>query len=505
MAGAPAAVWRLGGSCCRQTLRQTGYAWSVAAAGRRFDATERVQPRVHRTHTVDALATSPAVFPPLDRLVSMYALVSGDPEGTAALSKTPTFDDVADVANLFKLHKGTAAAAFVDNNTSHAAPRLLQMIREADDLGPDDVKFIIVTHVHLDHAAGTGTLLALCPNATVLCHPRAKRHLVDPSALLDSARRVYSPEEFQRQAGNMIPCPESRIHVVQDGETIDLVAGRPLTFYYTEGHARHHIAVHDAATDSVFTGDTFGACYPDGCQFQLRPDTLFPTSSPVDFDVDEAVKSVELISALPGVARLFPTHFGVMENLGDARCQMLELLPKLESMRAAIESALAVGQDRAAVITAAEEAMRRLLRQHLTSRGIRDAPDYFWQLRELNDVAVNALGLVVAAERAGKAQANCGSTPKPPPSGQATPPGDLQKQTHLAAIVSLADGLTKAGLNGEFAAVVRAKGFTALALLRLPESRRVQEVEEGLGRNATTKEWVVFNGVLRQLTERAKL
>src|SRR3954471_23425092 len=87
-------------------------------------------------------------------------------------------------------------AAFVETNTSHAAPKLLAALASRG-MRPEQVRWVIVTHVHLDHAGGAGAIMRACPNATLLAHPRAARHIVDPSKLVASATKVYGAERFQ--------------------------------------------------------------------------------------------------------------------------------------------------------------------------------------------------------------------------------------------------------------------------------------------------------------------
>ncbi|MEM1412828.1 MAG: MBL fold metallo-hydrolase, partial [Pseudomonadota bacterium] len=149
--------------------------------------------------------------------------------------------------------------AVVETGTNDTVPRVLRALEQRGHT-PEDVRYVIVTHVHLDHAGGAGSLMAACPNATFLVHPRGARHMIDPSKLEASVRQVYGDEIFDRDYGTLVPIPEERTRIVQDGETIAL-GDRPLTFIDTPGHARHHFCVWDEATRGWFTGDTFGLSY----------------------------------------------------------------------------------------------------------------------------------------------------------------------------------------------------------------------------------------------------
>ena len=150
-------------------------------------------------------------------------------------------------------------AAFIDTGTNHAVPRLLAALA-ATGLAPEAVDWLIVTHVHLDHAGGAGLLLRSLPNARFVVHPRGARHMIDPSALYEGARAVYGDEEMARSYGKLFAVPAERVVSPVDGETLAL-AGRPLHFIDTPGHARHHHCIWDERSRGMFTGDTFGLSY----------------------------------------------------------------------------------------------------------------------------------------------------------------------------------------------------------------------------------------------------
>ncbi|HNH10725.1 MAG TPA: MBL fold metallo-hydrolase, partial [Leptospiraceae bacterium] len=159
------------------------------------------------------------------------------------------------LAASFLIQEGNECV-FVETNTVYAVPYLLKTLEEAGRK-PEDVKYIIVTHVHLDHAGGTSELLKHCPNATVLAHPKTASHLAAPERLVQSSITVYGEEKFRELYGNIEPVPEKRIRIMKDGE--ELVWGkRKLRFIYTRGHANHHFVIHDSKSNSVFTGDSFG-------------------------------------------------------------------------------------------------------------------------------------------------------------------------------------------------------------------------------------------------------
>ncbi len=210
--------------------------------------------------------------------------------------------------------------AFIEVNTAHALPHLLAALRDAG-LAPEAVKYVIVTHVHLDHAGGTSALMKACPNATVLAHPRAARHLIDPSKLVASARQVYGAELFDQLYGVIEPIDAARVKSLEDGASVEL-GGAKLNFIHTRGHANHHFVVHDEAQNVVFTGDTFGLVYP---ALQRAGRFAYPSTSPTDFDGLAAIDSVKRVMALkPRAVAL--THFGMFEDVEVIGAQLLRWL-----------------------------------------------------------------------------------------------------------------------------------------------------------------------------------
>ncbi len=149
--------------------------------------------------------------------------------------------------------------AFVDTGTSNTVPTLLQLTRDLG-LSPEHVDFIIPTHVHLDHAGGSGMLMAHCPNASLVIHPKGAPHMIDPAKLTTGATMVYGEEAFARDFGQLQPIAEERVIVSKDGLEINL-AGRKLTLVHTPGHANHHFCVFDGKSRGFFSGDTFGISY----------------------------------------------------------------------------------------------------------------------------------------------------------------------------------------------------------------------------------------------------
>lgn len=199
-------------------------------------------------------------------------------------------------------------AAFIDCGTNHAVPRMLQALHEAG-LAPGDVDWLILTHVHLDHAGGAGELMAQLPNARLVVHPRGARHMIDPSQLWAGASAVYGEDVMEATYGRLRPIPAERVVEAPDGDVVSL-AGRPLLCLDTPGHARHHISIYDQHANVCFTGDTFGLSYREFDTAQGP--FILPTTSPVQFDPEALHASIRRLIQLKPAA-MYLTHFDRVE------------------------------------------------------------------------------------------------------------------------------------------------------------------------------------------------
>lgn len=216
--------------------------------------------------------------------------------------------------------------AFIDTGTSHSLPRLLAAL-EAAGLAREQVDYVIVTHVHLDHAGGAGVLMRELPNAKLVVHPRGARHMIDPAQLLAGARAVYGAEEVARSYGEVPGVAAERVVATTDGMTLDL-AGRPLQFIDTPGHARHHHCLWDARSRAFFTGDTFGLSYREFDNH--NGPWILPTTTPVQFEPDALKASVQrMLSFEP--ERMYLTHYG---GVGDVARLGATLVEQIDAMAA---------------------------------------------------------------------------------------------------------------------------------------------------------------------------
>lgn len=218
------------------------------------------------------------------------------------------------------LREDGGEVAFIEANTTHAVPRMLAALGQAG-LAPEAVKYVIVTHAHLDHAGGTSALMKACPNATLLAHPRAARHLIDPSRLVASALTVYGEQAFEALYGTIEAIDAARVRSMEDGDVVTL-GKATLRFLHTRGHANHHFVVHDETEGVVYTGDTFGLVYP---ALQRGQRFAYPSTSPTDFDGAAAIASVQRVVDLkPRAVAL--THFGEFEDVQVIAAQLIKWL-----------------------------------------------------------------------------------------------------------------------------------------------------------------------------------
>ncbi|AUB84131.1 MBL fold metallo-hydrolase [Candidatus Thiodictyon syntrophicum] len=195
--------------------------------------------------------------------------------------------------------------ALVETGTAHTVPRLLQFIGELG-LTPAHVDYVMPTHVHLDHAGGSGDLIAACPGAQLVIHPKGAPHMLDPARLIAGASAVYGADGFARDYGHLLPVPKARMIIAADGQEFDL-AGRTLTFIDTPGHANHHGCIYDERTRGFFTGDTFGISYREFDQ--AAAPWLFAPTTPVAFDPESWLTTLDKLMAFKPTA-MYLTHYG---------------------------------------------------------------------------------------------------------------------------------------------------------------------------------------------------
>lgn len=201
------------------------------------------------------------------------------------------------------------ALTIIETAASPSIPILLEGLKKLA-LSPADIKYIIVTHIHLDHAGGAGLLLNHCPNAKVIVHPKGARHLEDPTRLIAGAKAVYG-EKFSALFEPILPVPADRLIVKDDQDQLEIASDCTLVFYDSPGHANHHFSIYYPRENGMFTGDTAGIfyhqLYRDGVEFYL------PTTSPNQFDPDKMLASILMFENM-NLDSIYFGHFSMSHS-----------------------------------------------------------------------------------------------------------------------------------------------------------------------------------------------
>jgi glyoxylase-like metal-dependent hydrolase (beta-lactamase superfamily II) len=276
-------------------------------------------------------------------------------------------------------------AAFVDVGTNSSVPYLLAGLAELG-MAREAVDYVLLTHVHLDHAGGAGRLMQELPNARALLHPRGAPHMIDPTKLMAGSRAVYG-ERLEELYGTLVPIPAERVRAVEDGERVRL-GGRTLELIHVPGHALHHYAVVDQVHRSIFTGDTFGISYR--ALDTERGAFITPTTPPSQFDPDQHIASIDrMLSYRP--ESMYLMHFSRVTDVP----RLGELLKMQVRELARIARAHANDADPAASVRAAMlELWLDLAHRHgspLTDAEIEAVLE--------NDLTLNTQGLMVWLDR----------------------------------------------------------------------------------------------------------
>ncbi|MEK3978992.1 MBL fold metallo-hydrolase [Psychrobacillus sp. FSL K6-2836] len=245
----------------------------------------------------------------------------------------------------------------------------------------DQVKYIIVTHIHLDHAGGAGLLLKDCPNAKIVVHPKGVRHLAEPERLIAGAKAVYG-NKFEELFDPIIPIPNERMVIKNDEEILKIGAACILKFFDTPGHANHHFSIYDPISNGMFTGDTVGVRYEqlisDGVTFFL------PSTSPNQFNPAAMQRAIELFVQM-NLQYIYYGHFGVTNSPKEALSQVSMWLNIFMTEAEAVY-AEAKGYDELA------NRLNRLVKEHLKNQGISEKHNVF-RLIKL-DLEVSAMGMI---------------------------------------------------------------------------------------------------------------
>jgi glyoxylase-like metal-dependent hydrolase (beta-lactamase superfamily II) len=242
-------------------------------------------------------------------------------------------------------------AAIVDTGPNTAVPLILAALTDLG-LAPEDVDWLFLTHVHLDHAGGAGALMRALPNATAVVHPRGAPHMIDPAKLIAGTRAVYGDEVYAQLYGEILPIAAERLRIAQDGERFQL-AGREFECVHTPGHALHHLAIVDHDAHGIFTGDTFGLSYRE---FDTAHGAwITPTTTPTQFDPAQLKASiVRLMQFRP--RHLYLTHYSQVGDCARLANDMYDAID--DFVHIARDSQGDIGRMRYELRTRAHESLR---------------------------------------------------------------------------------------------------------------------------------------------------
>lgn len=287
-------------------------------------------------------------------------------------------------------------AVLVDTGCNDSLPHVLSALSRLGVV-PEQVDYVILTHIHLDHAGGAGALMRVLPNARLVVHPRGVRHMADPTQLIKGVAAVYGAEAVERLYGEILPIDAERIVTATDQLELNF-AGRRLLCLETPGHAKHHIALLDSQSGHIFTGDVFGLAYKEllleGRAF------IFPTTSPVQFDPQALHASIDrIMSYQPGA--LYLTHFGRLQAPAPQALELHRLVDAHVAIARQAAQTLSSGAERHAYLL---DQLTRLLLDETSRFGSPLPPE---QISDIfaNDLELNAQGLGVWLDQSAAAAA----------------------------------------------------------------------------------------------------
>jgi glyoxylase-like metal-dependent hydrolase (beta-lactamase superfamily II) len=273
------------------------------------------------------------------------------------------------------------ALTIIETSASPSIPHLKKGLSKLN-INPEDIQYIILTHIHLDHAGGAGLFLKECPNARIIVHPKGKRHINDPTRLISGAKAVYG-EKFEELFRPIVPIPEDRILVMEHKEKLSISDTCTLTFFHTPGHADHHLSIFDSSSNGMFTGDTCGIQYTIGSKR-----FYFPSTSPNQFDPEQMKTSISMYRNLH-LDRLYFGHYGVTEEVSFALTEVEKWLDLFMKNSEKQYSSNATMKENVKNISSL---LIDLTKRELVQKGI-DPDNPIFHLLKL-DMNVSAMGIV---------------------------------------------------------------------------------------------------------------
>jgi glyoxylase-like metal-dependent hydrolase (beta-lactamase superfamily II) len=269
------------------------------------------------------------------------------------------------------------APALIDCGAQTSAATVREALH-AMGIGKDDLAWLVLTHVHLDHCGAVGDLAQEFPNATVVVHPRGARHLVEPDRLVQGTAALFG--NLAPVMGGLLAVPEARIVIAEDGHEVPLGGGRVLRAVHAPGHARHHMALLDEGEGVLFSGDAIGV--------QMGGGDLYPSLPPPEYDVDAALDTLDALEAL-GATRAYVSHAGPTGDPGEA----------FDQGRRAQAAMGQAARESWATAPGDVEALWQAVEQAWPSDGAIATPEARIRWMAFNWLDNNALGLAGMAER----------------------------------------------------------------------------------------------------------
>lgn len=271
--------------------------------------------------------------------------------------------------------------AIIETGTNNSVPYVEEALQSLQ-LSFDNVVYIIPTHVHLDHAGGAGELMHQCKNAKLVIHPFGARHMIDPSKLEAGTIAVYGKKKFRKLYGKIRPIDASRV-IEAPGFTKLKLNGRKLQFLDTPGHARHHFCIVDKKSNGIFSGDTFGVCYP---QLTTKQGPfIFATTTPVQFDPGSLLQSIECLASRKP-EHLYLTHFGAIVPTEEIVNQLKRSVRKFANLALDLQNK---PENRVDVL---QQKLKEYLLNVLAEMGCEQSLEFQQKVIE-GDVLLNAQGL----------------------------------------------------------------------------------------------------------------
>lgn len=305
--------------------------------------------------------------------------VTAHPDGILAVDSGYCRDGLAAIHLVIQ----QGQAAIIDTGTNASVPRVLAALAFAG-VEPANVAWVMLTHLHLDHAGGAGSLMCALPNAKLVVHPRGVRHMIDPTRLWEATSAVYGAEQTFAMYGRLAPVAVHRIVPATDGLELEMGARR-FTIIDSPGHARHHVCIWDHTASAFFTGDTFGLSYReldvDGRAF------VFPSCTPTQFDPDVLHASIDRMLSF-GPEAMYLTHYS---RVTDVERLAGDLHRLIDTHVAVAQAARGYGVARHVEILAGLE---QIAREEAARHGWTLAEDEYMEVLRL-DLELNSQGLGV--------------------------------------------------------------------------------------------------------------